>query len=280
MNPIKTMESIRKAVVLSAAIAAALALGGCASFSARGNTYPNTTRPAATSVGLNADWRWNVTGDAAIRPIQVFAMRGHTYLQMRPGQVIPAVVIDGKPVSFALATPYIVVTGTPHRIDLIAQGYRALVLHEGPITVHAAPAVSASAPPAITADPAATPPRMTDGSYVVIRRRPSIPAEAAASVAAVTGAPRYTPSWTLVAAPGGGTTLSTALRAMLSAHGLRLEWSAPVDVPLRSDFSVNASTDYAAVGQILAAASVTGWRYYFSISRDVVFVTAVKEHQA
>lgn len=279
MNLIKTMESIRKAVILSTAIAAALALGGCASFGARDGSYPDTTRPAATSVSLNADWRWNITGDTAIRPIQVFAMRGHTYLQMRPGQIIPAVVIDGKPVTFALATPYIVVTGTPHRIDLIAQGYRALVLHEGPITVHAAPVAAVPAPPAAVTHPA-VPPRMTDSGYVVIRRQPSIPAEAAASVAAVTGAPHYAPSWTLIAGPGGGTTLSSALRAMLSAHGLRLEWGAPVDVPLRSDFSVNASTDYAAVGQILAAASVTGWRYYFSISRDVVFVTAVKEHQA
>ncbi len=279
MNPIKTIEFISKAAFLTAAIAATLALGGCASFGARAGNYLGTTRPAATSVGLNADWRWNVTGDAAIRPIQVFAMRGHTYLQMRAGQIIPAVVIDGKPVPFALATPYIVVTGTPHRIDLIAQGYRALVLHEGPITVHADP-VDAAPPPPMAAVPPATPPRMTDSSYVVIRRRPSIPAEAAASIAAVTSASRDTPSWTLVAGSGGGTTLSSALRALLSAHGLRLEWNSPVDVPLRSDVSVNASTDYAAVGQILAAASVTGWRYYFSISRHVVFVTAVKEHQA
>ncbi len=115
-------------LMTSAALVAGLA--GCATqprepVAAPSNQY--APRPPATPVDIGADWNYMVSGDAAIRPVQVFSMGGKTYLQMRPQQVVPALVVGGQPIPFRISQPYIVVDGTPSVINLISDGYRAVV---------------------------------------------------------------------------------------------------------------------------------------------------------
>ncbi len=117
----------------SLVLAALLALSGCAALprseAVGANKY--APRPAASPVDIGADWNWLVSGDRAISPVQVFSMKGKTYLQMRPQQIVPAIVVAGVPVPFQISQPYLVIHGEPREIDLISSGYRAVVVRVG-----------------------------------------------------------------------------------------------------------------------------------------------------
>lgn len=84
-------------------------------------------RPAAASVDAGLSWAYRIEGNRAIRPSQVFAYRGATYLLMRPGQELPVVLVNGMPARFDVFPPYIVVRGMPARIDLVVDGYRVII---------------------------------------------------------------------------------------------------------------------------------------------------------
>lgn len=109
-----------------------LALAGCGLFPTsevirEGVVDAGLSRPAAAPVDVGVDWRWRVSGDAAVRPVQVFTVKGLTYLQM--GITRPAVVVlaNGEVIPFRHAPPYILVQGVPDRIDIVIEGYRAVV---------------------------------------------------------------------------------------------------------------------------------------------------------
>lgn len=87
-------------------------------------------RPASASTDVGLSWAYRVEGNQAIRPTQVFQYRGATYLLMRPGQEIPAVVVNGRVARFDVWPPYLIVRGAPSRIDLISRGYRVIIQKE------------------------------------------------------------------------------------------------------------------------------------------------------
>lgn len=88
-----------------------------------------TTRPPASPVDVGVNWSYTVVGDAAIRPIQAFSLHGKTYLQMRQNQILPVILVDGRPVPFQLMPPYLVIDGTPNEMDLVSNGWRATVTY-------------------------------------------------------------------------------------------------------------------------------------------------------
>jgi hypothetical protein len=119
-------------------VVGALALSGCSTVNwtwiaqyQKSNSDGNIVRdrPGAASVDYpDLHWAYTIEGTSLLRPQQVFAFRGATYLQMRPGQNMPVVLADGKIVRVDLFPPYLVVRGTPSRIDLLADGYRVIIL--------------------------------------------------------------------------------------------------------------------------------------------------------
>lgn len=120
---------MRKKILLLSGALATLVFSGCAVQPPQPQQSANqyAPRPAAAPVDIGADWAYQVEGDAAIRPVQVFSMGGKTYLQMRPQQVVPAIVVGGAPVPFRISQPYLVIDGTPSVINLISDGYRAVI---------------------------------------------------------------------------------------------------------------------------------------------------------
>ena len=257
---------------LAAAIAMAAALAGCATFGSQdgGAAASAQGRPAAASVNAGFDFNWSVSGDSAVRPVQVFSDAEHTYIQMRPGQFIPAVIVDGAPVPFALSPPDLVVAGDPARIDLLYNGYRAVLINGSPLLPQQPHDLSRVHFVALDAlgDPVA--------STVPMRPVPNAAVEPGAnpqSVAPVTS-PDVQTTWYV---SSGDRLLSKALSAMLSQHGQHLMWETNVDLPVMRTFGVRANDSLSALAKILAIASrYTGYRFFFSIRGDTYVVTAQK----
>jgi uncharacterized protein YceK len=131
------MTAISHRFVLAIAlVVGALALSGCSTvrwpWTAQkvrpiGNIVRD--RPSAATVDYpDLHWAYTIEGTSLLRPQQVFAFRGATYLQMRPGQNMPVVIADGKVVRVDVFPPYLVVRGMPSRIDLLSDGYRVIIL--------------------------------------------------------------------------------------------------------------------------------------------------------
>jgi hypothetical protein len=114
---------------LMLAVTGALLMGGCSTivgiFSTTPEITPTAPRAAASPVAGGFDWDWDVRGDQAVRPIQVFSDGNKTWLQFGQRQFMPAVIVNGAPVPFDVAPPYLIVQGQPGRIDLMVAGYRA-----------------------------------------------------------------------------------------------------------------------------------------------------------
>lgn len=110
---------------VSLLVAGLLALTGCA-------TQPEAPRlvedrPAAAPVDVGIDWGWRVIGDAAVRPSQVFSLNGMTYVQMPPGKPDVVLIADGVVANYKLYPPYLVIAGVPTRVDVLNDGFRAVV---------------------------------------------------------------------------------------------------------------------------------------------------------
>ena len=119
----------------AAAIAGALlVLQGCATKELATPVNSTTSRPAAASTTGGFNWAWDITGDRAVRPIQVFGNDEKTWLQMAPQQAMPAIFVGGVPVPFDINPPYFVVSGSPARIDVIATNYRAVITKRNAVT--------------------------------------------------------------------------------------------------------------------------------------------------
>jgi hypothetical protein len=265
---------------LAAAITITL-LSGCASM---GQDQPSgnrvtTERPAAVSVDGGVDWAWDISGDNAIRPAQVFSLNGKTYLQMLGHQLIPAVVVHGQPVPFVISPPYLVIEGEPDRMDLVTNGYRALVVHRGPVSMPTQPAIAPSRVERVasTSDTDLTPPPpsspMTIAGYETAQTGPSVrdvphaPVTTpnvgrvvnAAIVDAKTAAARV---WRI---SPDQRLLSRALIDWSHEAGINLVWNTKVDVPITGYKDYSDSSFVVAMSQVLADASGHGYRFYFTM---------------
>jgi uncharacterized protein YceK len=258
------------------AMAVALSMSGCASVGAlfRGGQASSDSgalaRPAATSVDAGYDFDWTVRGDTAIRPVQVFSDAGHTYIQMRAGQMIPEVIVDGAPVPFSISPPNLIVSGDPSVIDLVSDGYRAVLVNGSP-TVPQVPVNPARVrfvdmgPDGQLTAPEAM--RRVDNAKV------QPPASAPAMVPR-SASPSVETTWYV---SSGDRLLSHALVDLLAQHGKTLEWHTRVDLPVLRTFGVRANDSLTAIAKILALASnTTGYRFFFSIRGDTYIVTAQK----
>lgn len=84
-------------------------------------------RPPAVSTTANFQWNYDISGDRAIRPIQVFSNGEKTWLQMSPAAAFPAIFVNDLPIPFSIEAPYLVIVGAPQRINLVSAQYRAIV---------------------------------------------------------------------------------------------------------------------------------------------------------
>jgi len=276
------------------ALLAALSFSGCATLSAAfqhggspATSNSLSSRPAAGSTSGEADWAWRVSGDGAVRPLQVFSLRGKTYLQMRPGQLVPAVIVNGAPVPFVVSAPYVVIEGTPQRIDLLTDGYRAIVIHEGPKQMPAAPAVeplrvqrdvSAVSADAPTPTPTVAPTvqqataRATDAdTRKVEHAKTEITPQAAQAIARAdtNRVWRVEPDQKL---------LSRALGEWGKRAGMRVVWRTQVDVPITGSAEYADDSFADAAARLLADASTPRYRFFYSIDGDTITVVTVQFH--
>lgn len=274
---------MRKTLISAALGAALVGLGGCAM--APVSSEPSnlvSSRPAAASVNAGVDWKWEVSGDSAVRPMQVFSVHGKTYLQMRPQQAVPAVLVDGQPIPFEISSPYIVIQGSPARMDLVANGYRAIVAHEAAapkapaavgvpdvsrvqrVSMAAMDATTTSAPtkPAV-ASGAAEPAKLERVSFVQ-----STPRAAPAAAAATSGVR----VWRVVPREG---TLSNALTQWARESGVQIQWRAPVDVPIVANGEFHGPF-WMAMGHALDAASTVQWKFVMSLQGDAIVINAIQ----
>lgn len=272
-----TMKKKAKMIAMTALAAAfALSASGCASVGAlfRGGS-PDAdalSRPAAVSVDAGYDFDWSVRGDTAIRPVQVFSDARHTYIQMRAGQMIPEVIVDGVPVPFSISPPNLVVSGNPSVIDLVANGYRAVLVNGRPVVAQA------------PVDPARVhfvdmgPGGRVLTTTIPLRRVDNARVQPAAAPQAqaipVAPASNLESTWYV---DSGDRLLSKAMADLLGQHGMTLVWKTRVDLPVLRTFGVRANDSLTAVAKILALASnATGYRFFFSIRGDTYIVTAQK----
>lgn len=99
-------------------------------------------RPAAAPVDVGIEWSWRIVGDAAARPVQVFSMNGQTYLHMRDRRPV-VLLVGGEVLPFLTSWPYLVIQGEPDRVDVVLDGYRAVLEH----TASRSPAYAPDAQP-------------------------------------------------------------------------------------------------------------------------------------
>lgn len=288
MSPRHSLRRVACSGLLLAGVAVA---SGCAAIRPTGNVI--TERPAAVSVDGLADWSWNISGDALVRPLQVFSLQGQTYFQMQPRQRIPVIFVNGKPVPFTVSPPYLIVRGTPSRFDFIANGYRAVIVHRGPVAMPVAPVIErtdrvrrvndVSAGP-VVGDAAADDALADEGSIGSFVARNTLPptrtvTHAEVDVAkAIAKAPtpdadtrrvwRITPSQK---------TLSRALAAWSQEVGVELVWKSDVDLPIQRPAEYRVDKFFAAMSDLLADAGSAGYRFFYSVDGRTVTVISVKQ---
>jgi len=184
------------------------------------------------------DFNWQLSGDPAVAPLQVFSGAGRTWLQFAPGRTPPALFAQTpagmRPLPYTRHDPYIVVEGV----------WPALVLRGGD---HAARVDRHAATTA--ARPATDAARVVAGSAASPTSLAHIP-EGDASAPAVAGDP---PSHYRAGAPDA--TLRAVLSRWAQDAGWLFEpqhWAVDADIPLagKAEFSGDFK---AAVRQLLAA---------------------------
>lgn len=111
-------------------------------------------RPSASPVDVGINWGWKIVGDSVIRPVQVFDIRNNTYLQMPLGVNQDVVIlVDGDIAQYESVAPYIKISGTPSRIDIVRDGYRAVLVRGVQPLIQAAESVDS--PPSASVNPGA-----------------------------------------------------------------------------------------------------------------------------
>lgn len=136
--------------------AALIALSGCTTVSlfpeeANQGTNSVADRPAAAPVDVGINWSWRIVGDEAVRPVQVFDTRGQTFLQMRPQAQEVVILSNGQVLPFQVSPPYLVLQGTPSQLDVVRDGYRAVLVRSAAQEPAQQPSLASTVPAAMPA---------------------------------------------------------------------------------------------------------------------------------
>ena len=155
----------------SAVGAALIALSGCTTVSlfpeeANQGTNSVADRPAAAPVDVGINWSWRIVGDEAVRPVQVFDTRGQTFLQMRPQAQEVVILSNGQVVPFQVSPPYLVLQGTPSQLDVVRDGYRAVLVRSAAQEAAQQPSLASTVPAVVPA------PVVEQGSVSRVQRVP------------------------------------------------------------------------------------------------------------
>jgi len=184
------------------------------------------------------DFNWQLSGDPAVAPLQVFSGAGRTWLQFAPGRTPPALFAQTpagmQPLPYTRQDPYVVVDGVWPVLMLRGGQHVARVdRHPGPLAVPVATEGAGGAAPVV----------------------PMLPAEAPSHPAApqASPAPADPPAGYRAGAPDA--TLRAVLSRWAGDAGWLFEpqhWAVDADIPLagKADFPGDFKT---AVRQLLAA---------------------------
>lgn len=156
---------------IAAAGAALIALSGCTTVSlfpeeANQGTNSVADRPAAAPVDVGINWSWRIVGDEAVRPVQVFDTRGQTFLQMRPQAQEVVILSNGQVLPFQVSPPYLVLQGTPSQLDVVRDGYRAVLVRSAAQEAAQQPSLASTVPAVVPA------PVVEQGSVSRVQRVP------------------------------------------------------------------------------------------------------------
>lgn len=255
-----------------------LAAGGCAALTDDGLNGPGLAGPY--------DFDWQLSGDAAVAPLQVFATHAQVWLQFGAGQEVPAIFAGtaqgDRLVAWRRQGPYVVVDGAWRALTLRGGRYVARAARAGAVgafgqagaplaAAGAMPNGVSAAMPASSADgaaPAGMPVPAQQAAFAPLPGGSLVPAtteQAGGAMPAAAPVPpspvpalRDRPSSAFHAGPPDAT-----LRAVLSqwagAAGWTFQpqhWSVNVDIPLAG--SAEFGTDFKqAVRALLAATELT-----------------------
>ncbi len=136
-------------------LAAGLSCLGACTWSGPGPGSPSWQAANPPSHGFRFDWQ--LSGDPAVAPLQVFDDGRETWLQFLPGQPLPAIFAAGDggehPLPYVRRDPYVVVAGAWKALSfrggrLTARAQRAHVAADGPahLTQSVSRTVQTSAP--------------------------------------------------------------------------------------------------------------------------------------
>lgn len=116
---------------------------------------PGRTGPVLAAGEKQYDFRWRLSGDQAVAPLQVFDDGRRTWLQFAPGQAVPAIFRGGargdQPLDYRRAGPYVVLDGVWPKLVLRGGGLRGVVERAAGADVSGAAASGAAAPAAASA---------------------------------------------------------------------------------------------------------------------------------
>lgn len=108
-----------------------LCLAGCMSWSDRPVGWPHDGAPVG-----KYDFDWQLSGDPAVAPLQVFSGEGRIWLQFAPGRTPPALfgrTADGmQPLPYRRQDPYVIVDGLWPVLVLRGGHHEARVRRHGP----------------------------------------------------------------------------------------------------------------------------------------------------
>ena len=199
-----------------------------------GCTIPLAQRPPSASwqasgpAGQGFRFDWQLSGDPAVAPMQVFDDGRETWMQFAPGQALPAIFGVGpdgeRALPYVRREPYVVLAG----------GWRALAFRGGRLTARAQRGQedAAAFEPAVASGAVAViPPGHVGAGPLAPLREPGpldLPSAVTASAAAQPSAPRFR------AAPPDATLRAVLARwAALAGWTFQPQhWAVDVDIPL------------------------------------------------
>jgi len=115
---------------------------------------PGHSGPTLAAAEQQYDFRWRLSGDRAVAPLQVFDDGRQTWLQFAPQQALPAIFRSGRqgdlPLDYRRVGPYVVLDGVWPRLVLRGGALRSVVERTDGGASTAASARAAAGGPAAT----------------------------------------------------------------------------------------------------------------------------------